>query len=166
MQTLTGIIGLAVIIGIVILLRKGTRSLNRWSNRNVFSKGQYSEQQRLTSTCWVFTAAAPITEIKSKLNNYVTSVTAPPKVVGAIFIAEDSANKIVYRLGNSFATTFTAVLTFSQTDNRTTAQLSIVNWMEQGGIALGIDKMNALIASVKDAFGAADANMGVKEIAK
>jgi hypothetical protein len=135
MEGFLGFLGIAVIFGIGFLISKGSRAAGKSLNRSVFQKGAYQAQQKMTHTVWGLETVASIEQIKKELKGYVSAQTEVPKLRAALYIAEDSGNRIVYRFGNSVVTNFTAVLGFFPKDSGLQAGLSIPQWLEMDGVS-------------------------------
>ena len=156
METIYGILGLAVFIGIGYLMWKGKRFAWKAVNKNILYRSEYQEGQQLVSEPLIIETAASIHDLMRELDAHVETAesnTAYKPLVYQVFRSNDRIN---YAFGNKFVPkTFEAVVMFSSQDEKTVGTYKMLTWHERDGIVSGQNFMKRLRKQVKAGFTAA-----------
>jgi len=158
LYTVYAILGLAAIIGLVVLWDKAKEGMIKAANRKIFHRSEYEEGQRMLAGLTMETTAG-IHDVMQQLQAQVVALDAPLGIRRQLHLVSQQADRIQYAFGNKLtADVFTAVVALSVRDGITVGIFAIPSWQERGGMISGQESMRTLRKQVKSAFKSADAS--------
>lgn len=169
MDALYGILGIAVIIGLAALLSKGQTALSKATNKHVFYRSRYKTEQNLVSEHLVFDTTATMEEIIRCLTQEIAPVPKdkiPVMGKAALYESGRDSSGIAYACGNKAATSFTALIRFSKTGEKTRGVFRFVKWLTKDGMLFLPDRMKEFRQTVCRAFQEADPNVQITGASK
>lgn len=163
-EIIIGIVGLAVIFGVIILLQKGASTLGSKANQNLFMRGSHREGQELVSKQLVCHVDASREDVRKAILATVKVAPQVPLVFADAYIMESSDSHVVYGYGKKLRLSFRAVVQLLDAkDGRTTVIWNIINWTEGDGIVDGQSVMKRLLVDINSGLRTVDqkANLGI-----
>lgn len=157
MDVIIGIVGLAIIVGFVVLMQKGMDSLGRTANQKIFDRKGYREGQDLVSKPWIFQPNASIDEVKSAILSTVKVAPHVPPIIPATYLIEVSDDYIICGYGAKLNPIMLRMgLTFTDVGHGCFGTCRFTNWTEADGIITGQPVMKHWLADINTALRAVD----------
>jgi predicted dinucleotide-utilizing enzyme/RNA polymerase subunit RPABC4/transcription elongation factor Spt4 len=156
MDTLYGIIGLAIFLGIGYLIQKGMSAARKAANKNILYRSEYKEQHQFVSEPLTFKTTASVPEIMHELETYVETAEDHSKLKAVFYQLSRDEGHISYAFGNMLdPKLILATIMFTKSDETTVCTYKIQRWQERDGMICSMDAMKKLRKQVKAAFKAA-----------
>jgi len=162
METVYGILFLVALVVVSILWGKAKDAASKAANQKLFHRTEYEEGKRILAGL-TFETKAPTSAVMRELQAQVEVSDGPNAVVGRLYEALRTDDRIDYTYGNKFGDSFNATVVLSSQDGETIGHFRIKRWHEQDGIISFQDPMRALRTQVKAAFKAADPDVRILE---
>lgn len=145
MEAVLGLFGIAVFVGIAILLQKAQTAVGETVNKKLLFKREYQEGLQLLEPVR-FEIKAPVSDVLESLSTHVTAQkTTPDGLMAVVYCAHKSSDKIIYRLGNKLVPkSFEMVVAFTKLEQTTAVAYQFISWTEDAGILRGQDEMRLL----------------------
>jgi len=165
MEAVYGILGLAVLIGLAILLGKVKDAGRKAVNTKVLYKKDSEEGQHFVRFHLQFETTATISGIMEQLNANVMTGEVPRGVKSTVYISAQSANRRIYAFGNRVQPkSFEADVVVNDQGVVRVGIFRVMHWTELDGLIAGQEQLKKLRHEVKLAFHAADASVRITEI--
>lgn len=153
----SGIIGLAVLGGIMVGLYKLRNFTARTTNQKIFARKGHREGQELVSQLLEFHARATLEEVKNAVLATVTAAPAVPAVIANVHLIRATDDFILYGYGSKLQPhSFRGLLRLEATDDGVRGSWNIINWTQADGIVAGQSVMKRLIADINTALRTVD----------
>jgi hypothetical protein len=157
MELIIGILGLALIVGFVVLMQKGSRLLSRKANQKVFQRRAHSEGQELVSQRLEFHARASVDDVRRAVLSTVKIASSVPAVIPDAHLIEAKDAHILYGYGVKLAPhKFRGLLRLEATDDGVSGSWDIINWTLADGVVEGQSVMKRLVADINTALKSVD----------
>jgi len=154
---LIGVVGLAVIVGAVVLWQKLMEFLREKANQKVLMRRGHREGEELVSQRWVFTPTASVEDVKRAILSTVKVAPQVPLAIADAHLVDVTDDLILYGYGVKLnPMIFQMALTFTGTDRGCLGTCRFTNWTESGGIVEGRSVMRRLLADINTALRSVD----------
>ena len=162
MDTLYGILGLAVLIGLGYLLQKGKDAARKATNKNILYRSEFKEGQQLVKEHLNFETTSSVPDIMRELRANVITAENNSTLKAVLYESSSSAKQITYAYGNKLVSkTFEAAVTFANKEENTIGTFKMLTWTESDGMVGRQDEIKNLRRQVVAAFTAADPSVKV-----
>lgn len=148
MEVITGIIGLAIFVGLVYLYQKGRNAAAKAVNRTLMG-GTYKRGQELIHHETVVTLDLPLAEAQRRVA-LALEPDSPPRLVRVHVMPVDD-DAVVYVRSNLLGEEqlrYGATLT-KLDDDRTRVNGALISWMEMDGMLAAQDELRRLQTSLE-----------------
>lgn len=140
MQTVYGILGLAVLIGIGIVWYKIKAIIWKNINQKLFYRAEHKEAEQLQKPI-SFISDLSAEEIMNALKGHIT-IGVPQAVKPAIYCIGEDNNTVTYACGNKvFPRQFIVKISLLDKTEHTEVDFQITNWTESDGMVQRQDEM-------------------------
>lgn len=155
METFTGVLLLAAIIGVVILWQKFTGAVGgavgKKINQTVTPKS-YQAGKALTAETHVFDVKATPESVRKAVLAEITSRESAHAVKPDLSLVKADPDIIVYDYGTKLQTVFRFVVSFNRSGDATVGVFAFTNWMESDGMVARQKEMRQLNSAVESAL--------------
>jgi hypothetical protein len=159
MDTLLGIVVIAVIVSGIFLYQKGVNALGRQANQKVFARKGHREGEELVSQRLVFTSSASVDEVREAILSTVKVAPNVPAIIAEAHLIEAADTYILYGYGNKMKPhNFRGLLELEVKEGGVQGAWNIVNWTLADGIVEGQSVMKRLVADINTALRSLDEN--------
>lgn len=158
------ILCLALFIGVGFLIDKALTAASKATNKHVLFRSEYKTERELISDPLTFTTTAAREKIERCLNQSIAPVPKDRIPLAGRAVIYEKANGsagITYAFGNKASTTFTAVIAFRKSGEKTYVVFKFAQWLERSGMLLAPDQMKDFRQKVCGAFQKADPDVRI-----
>lgn len=164
MESILGLVGLAIFILICWQLSRATRSLSKKSNQKLFARGAHERGQTLVSQRLAFTSRGDLATIRKAILSTVVVAPSAPALLHDAYLIQQTDSSIIYGAGNKLHQSFRGLLTMESTATGTTGTWDIINWTLSDGIVVNQSIMNRLVADINTALRSVDPSSALRPV--